>query len=364
MKPNVASCGTAFPSSPQAMAQTMLEMLEETRHCRVLLNIAFVDAVTRDGRITEAILSDGRKLVADYYVDATGDGVVCLAANCRAMMGQEPASKFDELHAPPTATGKINGVSLLYRATPIDAPHTEPLPEGVPDKCWWAGRFPVASINHYPNGDLNINMLPTMDGAEFLRLGYARSLSECQRRIRAHWHHMQTNYAEFRAFRLSWVAPALGIRESRRIVGQYVLTEHDLRAGINGQKHDDIICIADHALDTHGSHAHGIGELSEPYGVPYRCLIPQGQRNLLIACRAASFSSIAASSCRLSRTMMQLGQAAGTAAALAKELEVELPEVPPAQLRKQLIKQHVQIDHPMPDDLRDSLVTRETTRER
>ena len=106
-------------------------------------------------------------------------------------------------------------------------------------------------------------------------------------------------------------------------------------------------------MDTHGSHAHGIGELSEPYGVPYRCLVPKGKRNLLIACRAASFSSIAASSCRLSRTMMQLGQAAGTATAIAKARKIDLSRVPPKQLREELRKQHVQLDFPMPKELRE-----------
>jgi hypothetical protein len=138
-----------------------------------------------------------------------------------------------------------------------------------------------------------------------------------------------------------------------------VLTEQDLRAGLSGQRHADIICLADHSLDTHGSHAHGSGEPREPYGVPYRCLIPKGQRNLLIACRAASFSSLAASSCRLSRTMMQLGQAAGTAAALAQELRVDLPDVPPDRLRAALRDQHVQLDHPLPPDLRGYLENEE-----
>ncbi len=350
------------PFEPQAMAQTMLRMLNETGHCRVLLNTTFVDATGQHGQIASVKLDDGRSLVADYYIDSTGDGVVCLAAGCETMMGQEPKSRFNEPAAPTTATNKINGVTLLYRTTRVDASAVEPLPDDVPEKCWWAGSFPAAAINHYPNGDLNINMLPTMDGAEFLRLGYARSNTECQRRMRAHWHHLQTHYAEFREFRIRWVAPALGIRESRRIVGEYVLTQFDLTAGLSRQQHDDIVCLADHSLDTHGSHTHGGGELSEPYGVPYRCLIPAGKRNLLIACRAASFSSLAASSCRLSRTMMQLGEAAGTATALAKKLDVELPDVPSKQLRAQLRKQHVQLDHPLPSKLADLLRRREAVR--
>jgi hypothetical protein len=107
-------------------------------------------------------------------------------------------------------------------------------------------------------------------------------------------------------------------------------------------------------MDTHGAETGraGCGELDEPYGIPYRALIPKGFRNLLVACRGASFSSLAASSCRLSRTMMQLGQAAGTAVALAHERSLDLPEVPSGVLRDRLRAQHVQLDHPMSDALR------------
>lgn len=340
------------PFEPQAMARLMQTMLAETGRCRVLLNTAFVQARAEAGRVVSVQLSTGATLAADYYVDASGDGVVCAAIGCELMTGQEGRARFNEPDAPDKPTERVNGVSLLYRATPGDRPGVEPLPPEIPATCWWTGRFPVAQVNHYPNGDLNINMLPTMDGAEFLRRGYQAAFDECTRRLRAHWHHLQTNYAEFQGFRLHSIAPALGIRETRRVVGEYVLTEHDLLAGLSGQKHPDIICVADHSMDTHGSHKHADGELREPYGVPYRCLIPRGQRNLLIACRAASFSSIAASSCRLSRTMMQLGQAAGTAVALAKDLNGDLPAVPPARLQAALRLQHVQLDHPMPQTLR------------
>jgi hypothetical protein len=207
-------------------------------------------------------------------------------------------------------------------------------------------------VNHYPGGDLNVNMLPTMEGSEFRRLPHAEALAECRRRVRAEWHHVQQVFPEFQGYRLSWVAPELGVREGPRVVGEYVLTEHDLRAGLSGQRHADIIAVADHALDTHDSGSGGCGELQEPYGIPYRCLIPRGFGNLLVACRGASFSSLAASSCRLARTMMQLGQAAGSAAAIAKRRRVSVREAPPEALRECLREQHVQLEWPLTDDLR------------
>jgi len=73
--------------------------------------------------------------------------------------------------------------------------------------------------------------------------------------------------------------------------------------------------------------------------------------NLLVAGRCASFSAIAASSCRLSRPMMQLGQAAGTAAALAKNENLDLAKLPYELLRDSLEEQHVQLSFPMPETL-------------
>lgn len=344
-----------LPFEPDAMARTMRAMLDETGHCRVLLNTAMVSVAARNGRVESARLSNGSDLRARYYVDATGDGLVCVAAGCPTMTGQDSRDAFGEPDAPTTATQQINGVTLIYRVTRVQSPAVEPLPDGIPVPCWWAKRFPVAQVNHYPNGDLNVNMLPTMEGKEFVRLDYDVALEECRRRVRAHWHDWQARFSEFREYRLSWIAPALGVRETRRVVGEYVLTENDLLAGLSGEKHRDIIALADHMMDTHGGHSAHRGELREPYGIPYRCLIPKGYRNLLVACRSASFSSLAASSCRLSRTMLQLGQAAGTAAALAKELQVDLPDLPPDRLRASLRQQHVQLEHPMPSELRSYL---------
>ena len=148
----------------------------------------------------------------------------------------------------------------------------------------------------------------------------------------------------------------IGVREGRRIIGEYVLTEHDLLAGLSGQQHRDVIAIADHAMDRHGAGG-GCGELTQPYGIPFRCLVPRGPRNVLVASRAASFSSIAASSCRLSRSMMQLGQAAGTAAVLASGRQGPLASLPASLLREALRDQHVQLEWPLSPELSRHLAT-------
>lgn len=337
---------------PAAMAKTMEDMLVETGRVTLLKKTAVTAVEAGGGRIRSITLSTKETIRAPFFIDATADGMLCSASGCEMMLGQEARERFSEPAAPDMATGRINGVSLIFRVSPGGNGDFEPLPEGIPTACWWRPSFPVAAVFRYPNGDLNIDMLPTMEGVEFLSLGPEKTYEECERRIRAAWHWYQEALPEFRRFRISWIAPELAVRETQRVLAEYVLTQHDLAVGLAGQTHPDIIAIADHPMDTHGSHGRGGNVVTSAYGIPYRCLIPKGMHNLLVACRAAGFSSLAASSCRLSRTMMQLGQAAGTAVALARELGVDAPGVPHERLCCELRKQHVALEHPLSPELK------------
>lgn len=341
---------------PQVYRSVVEQMLRETERCEIRSGCTFrsVDAVR--GMIRSATLTDGSVVEAAAWVDATANVDLCVACGCPTMQGMESRDRFGEPDAPDQPLPIVNGVTLFYRITPTDVTRLEPLPAGVPETCWWAPNFPPMSCVQFPCRDRSCNMLPAMEGAEYLRLGEDAARVECERRARAHWRFVQVHFPEFQRFRIRELAPMMGVRETRRVVGEYVLTENDLVAGVRRQTHPDIVTLADHALDRHGQGGACPG-LKSPYGVPYRCLIPKGFRNLLVACRGASFSSIAATSCRLTRTMMQLGQAAGTAAALARTLSVSLPEVPPEKLRQALRDQHAQIDWPMPEDLRKHLST-------
>jgi hypothetical protein len=338
---------------PDLCAQVMEELLAETRRCTVLKNTAFTRVIMDGRRIAALELANGQQVRAPFFVDSTANIHLAVACGCETMLGQESRATFGESNAPEEPNDRLNGVTLIYRATPTATPGVEPIPPDIPESCWWAPKFPVAAINHYPNGDLNINMLPTMEGREAFDMGFEAAYAECTRRVYAHWRHNQMTFPEFQGYRLLRIAPGLGVREARRVVGRYILTQHDLMAGLDRQEHADIIAIADHAMDTHGASTGRAGtrEHDQPYGVPYRCLLPRDVDNLLVACRGASFSSVAASSCRLSRTMMQLGQAAGTAAALALEHEVDLADLPAAALQRRLRDQHVSLEWPMPAQL-------------
>lgn len=334
-----------IPYLPEAMAATITAMLKDTGHVQIRLGTTIAKVHARNKRVESVTLTDGSTLSATWWVDAC-TGHFCRALGCEILQGTDPRNRFEEPSAPEKPTGRLNAGSLLYKIMPGHPEGIEPLPQGIPADCWWESHFPAMSCVQYPDMGRNCNMLPTMAGEEAAQLGEHAAYDECRRRVKAHWHFVQDHWPEFRRYRMTWLAPMLGIREHYRVVCEKMLTEHDLRQGISRQPDSDIIALADHAFDRHGTGG-GCQELDAPYGVPYRCLIPKGWTNLLVAGRSAGFSSIAASSCRLSRTMMQLGQAAGTAVALAKRNNTPLPEVSPDELRGHLLRQHVQLDWPM-----------------
>ena len=341
------------PFEPFTYARVVTKMLKETGCCDVRTGCRVTGAQVEGEALRSVELLTGERVAAPLFVDSSGDVVVARLCGCETMSGQEARSRFDEPDAPEEPASHLNATTLIYRVTPIPDEEVQPLPDDIPPHCWWRPRYPSSSITHFPCGDLHINMLPTMEGRETLDLGIAAAHAECRRRILAHWHWLQAEFDEFRAFRLTWIAPRLGLRETERVVGRCVLREQDLLAGFAEQTHPDVIAIADHSMDTHGhtTGRAGCGEVKTPYGVSYRCLLPVGVDNLLVACRGVSFSSLAASSCRLSRTMMQLGQAAGTAAWLSTELGLPLADIPPERLRDELRVQHAQVDWPTPPEL-------------
>jgi hypothetical protein len=225
----------------------------------------------KDGNIESLILDSGEEVRASFFVDSTADAKLCQACGCELMRGQEARETFGKPDAPEQASPKVNAVTLIYRITPREHAAVDPLPPDVPAECWWQARFPASLNSGYANINININinMLPAMQGEEFLRLGYPAAYAECRRRVLAPWHNLQTrpDFPEFQRYTISWIAPALGVRETVRVVGEHILTEHDILKGISCQTDPDIITLADHAMDRHGEGG-GCVELREPYGVP------------------------------------------------------------------------------------------------
>jgi hypothetical protein len=132
--------------------------------------------------------------------------------------------------------------------------------------------------------------------------------------------------------------PVAGARESRRIVGDYVLTGDDV---IEGRQHDDVVVLGAWRLDRHPPTEAGYHEIpwTPPYDIPYRTLLPKTIENLLVAGRCHSATSEALASSRVTATAMGMGQAAGTAAGLAVQDAIAPREVRTVDLQDQLVSQ-------------------------
>lgn len=134
------------------------------------------------------------------------------------------------------------------------------------------------------------------------------------------------------------ILPQIGIRESRRIRGEYVLTGEDV---MNGARFEDCIARGIYLLDIHN--ITGVADstlklLDQPYDIPYRCLVPRCIENLLVAGRCISGDHVALASYRIMSHCMATGEAAGTAAALAVSLGQFPREIDVKKLREQLDK--------------------------
>jgi hypothetical protein len=344
--------GTGIPFEPRAMDYATRTLLEATGRCQTLLATTFCRAERENDsiRAVEAWFAGKRlRIEADVFIDCTGDGDVCADAGCASHLGEDPRSLYHEPNAPETARLILNGLTLCYRITDTGEKQKPYLPAGVDvGKCTLS-----ACLDRMPNGDRVVNVVPMLPGNAILHCEYSELMRKAQHRVLDHMYQLQNLPADHPMTRsiknrdlstwtISAIAPRIGVRETRRIVTDYVLRETDLDAGVARQGHRDVIAIADHSVDLH---ARGVKfrTLEGPFGIPYRCLLPQGVRNLMIACRASGFSHIAAASCRLQRTLLTLGQAAGTAAALAVKNHVDLRQIDVGQLQATLQSQGVEI---------------------
>ena len=140
-------------------------------------------------------------------------------------------------------------------------------------------------------------------------------------------------------------ADCLGVRETRRIVGEYILQDEDL---LSGRRFEDcIVHKADFVVDIHnptgGGQAEGTAKKVKPYDIPLRCLIPLNVDGLITTGRCISGTHRAHASYRVMKIIMPLGQAAGVAAALCVKNHVLPRKLPYKQVQKVLLDLGVEL---------------------
>ena len=255
---------------------------------------------------------------ARTFIDCSGDSILAAVTGAEFRTGREARAEFNEDIQPLKADAKTMGNTLLLQLRRTDTEQGFIAPR-------WAYKFErpadlpnrIDGVNAHNFWWLEIGGLqdtirdaePIRD--ELMKIGYGV------------WDYIKNRAPEREQaedWALEWIGSLPGKRENRRFIGDYILTQNDVR---DGGYFDDIIAYGGWSMDDH--HPAGIlypGEPTvfhaapSPYGIPYRCLYSRNIENLLFAGRNISVTHAALSSTRVMATCALLGQAAGTAAAL------------------------------------------------
>jgi hypothetical protein len=182
---------------------------------------------------------------------------------------------------------------------------------------------------------IHMTRIPNVDATDPEQLTHAEL--EGRRQVREYHRFLRDCVPGFEHSVLVGTSPAIGVRESRRVHGDYRLTREDV---LEGRRFPDEIALCGAPIEDH--HAGGdtewryVGE-GGVYGIPYRSLLPAGIEALLVAGRCFSATHDAHASARSMATCMAMGQAAGTAAALAAARRTTPRALPAAELRERLL---------------------------
>ena len=184
------------------------------------------------------------------------------------------------------------------------------------------------------DGQMYVNATRVLGVDVFSPREFTAAILECYRQIEGVCRFLKERVPGFEEARLGQVSPILGVRETRHILGEYTLTGPDSRGET---RFEDTIAADNSALDIHDPKGGDVDFQSmPPYEIPYRCLVPQGVEQLLVAGRCISADHEAHARSRNMPACMSTGQAAGVAAAIAVEEGVRVRQVPIAKVQAAL----------------------------
>ncbi len=289
----------------------------------VYLNTHMKDAVVEENtikKITALQITTEKEFefTGNLFIDTTGDGYLASISGAKFMSGREGKEVFGETYAPDQSDKYTMGNTLMFRAVDLGRP--------VPfERPFWANQYTeddlkLRTITEISSGywwiELGGDELDIILDGEELRDELLKALYGVWDYIKNSGNFQSENYA------LDWVGFLPGKRESRRIIGDYILKEQDL---LEGKIFEDAVAYGGWLMDMHtvgglrnlAEKATNYFEMKDVYTIPYRSLYAKEINNLFIGGRAISASHMAFGSTRVMATCAVVGQAVGTAAALA-----------------------------------------------
>lgn len=345
--------GAGIPFDAYSMAALLDEEITAPG-IRLLLDTRVIDVRQEAGRISHVIIQNKSGIAAvpaRMVIDATGDADIAAWSGCDTVKGQAE----DGLMTPATFQFHVYGVDQDALAAYIGA-HDAPRFRDEIKKLRDAGEWPFPydifiSVQLTEKGVmmLNTSRLVGIDGTDGASVtqGYLQGRKETQELLAI----LQKHFPGFANARLKAVAPALGIRETRRIVGAYVMTVDDL---VTGKDFADTIGFSGYGWDLPDPKKPSRQPMAERNierkrsitPLPYRILLPDGIDNLICPGRAVSVERDVLGPVRVMAPCMAMGEAAGAAAALALQSGKALPEVDPQVIRETLRAVDAIVDWP------------------
>ncbi len=319
---------------------------------KIYLQTPVVDAITEDNKITGIVISQktGMKLIrAKCFVDASGDGDVAYFAGAEYEMGRDG----DSLLQPVTLMFRLQGVEDNALTCIGELDHVTYKGERFLDyttRLCKEGHLPpnAASVRSFRTsvpGERVINTTQSngisalsSDDLEKAEIDLRTQIDIVTDFLRKHVDGYQNCF-------IKSTANTLGVRETRRFIGQYMLHDMDLRTG---RRFEDVVVhkasfIVDIHNPTGSAQAEGVPEEVTPYDIPMRCLIPKSIDGLVLAGRCISGTHRAHASYRVMSICMAIGEAAGVAAALAACKEIAPRDIDFREVQKVLIERGVEL---------------------
>lgn len=360
-------CYTVTPFDYEGLKRVYLEMAVDAG-VDLWLHTIFLGADFEEGRVRAIRVwqKDGiKEMRARVYVDASGDGDLCAAGGVPFEIGR-------------ARDGSPQPMTMMFRVGGIDwdavmahfADHDGDVQhgQGVHPRIdlEWLRNLPIRGFAGFKElvadarqrgewtvprdrllvfegvrpgeGVVNTTRVPGRLGIR----GADLALAELEGRKQAYdvMAFLQRRVPGFTKAYLIETPAQIGVRETRRITGDYVLQQDDILRGV---KFPDAIACGGYPIDIHDPTSLQVVAKRLPpgeyYSIPYRCLLPKGLDNVLVAGRCISSSHEAFAAFRVSAIVMAIGQGAGTAAAMAAARDLPPRQVDVAQLQRVLREQ-------------------------
>lgn len=333
------------PFDPETAKFVALDMVREAG-VQLRLHTFVADAIVEDGAVTGVVAASKSGLEAiraHITVDCSADADVAARAGAAFEKGRDE-------------DGLLQPMTLFFRVKNVDNAVVENYVRSHPDdfrpfaslvaQAREAGEFPIPrkGVGMYRTGEngvwrINTTRLHRLDGTDVEDL--TQGEIDGREQVKALLKFFRKWLPGFEHAELLDTASTVGVRETRRIVGEYQLNLDDLGSG---REFEDVIALCGYPVDIHSpiddsGGTDGKLKTANIYQIPYRSLVPRDMDGLLVAGRSLSATHEAQAAVRVMPPVFAMGQAAGTAAALAIEYGVEPRAIPIPQLQRMLVHQ-------------------------